>query len=205
MAEAVVIGGGIGGLTAAAALTRNGWRVTVLERSPAGYSTGAAISLWPNAIRCLDQLGIGEQLVSRGVLSGRSGIQRPDGHWLAHSDIGGAILRRFGRPLVLLERATLVELLASLLPYSAVRAGVLATGSDPEAGVVTAGETMYQADLVVAADGLRSGMRGLVFPSHPGVRYAGYTNWRLLATAPSGTSNRPRPGGATAGASPCCR
>ncbi|MYS71387.1 NAD(P)-binding protein, partial [Streptomyces sp. SID5926] len=58
--SAVVIGGGIGGLTAAAALHRNGLRVTVLERAPSLRPIGAAISLSPNALRALDVVGLGD-------------------------------------------------------------------------------------------------------------------------------------------------
>lgn len=59
---AIVIGGGIGGLTAAAALHLRGWRVTVLERAASLAPAGAAISLAPNALRALDVIGVGDEI-----------------------------------------------------------------------------------------------------------------------------------------------
>ncbi|MDX6764909.1 FAD-dependent oxidoreductase, partial [Streptomyces sp. F8] len=55
--HAVVAGAGIGGLTAALALHRKGWRVTVCERAPGPASAGAGIVLAPNALRAFDAIG----------------------------------------------------------------------------------------------------------------------------------------------------
>jgi 2-polyprenyl-6-methoxyphenol hydroxylase-like FAD-dependent oxidoreductase len=60
--KAVVAGGGIGGLAAAVSLHRRGIDVVVLERAGQPDTGGAALSLWPNALRDLDRLGIGEQV-----------------------------------------------------------------------------------------------------------------------------------------------
>ncbi|MFH8409920.1 FAD-dependent oxidoreductase [Streptomyces sp. NPDC018019] len=57
---AIVIGGGIGGLTAAVALHRQGWEVTVLERAASLEPVGAGIALAPNAQRALDTIGVGD-------------------------------------------------------------------------------------------------------------------------------------------------
>jgi 2-polyprenyl-6-methoxyphenol hydroxylase-like FAD-dependent oxidoreductase len=58
--RAVVVGGGIGGLAAAAALVSTGWRVTVCERARTLEPVGAGISLWPNALWALDTIGVGD-------------------------------------------------------------------------------------------------------------------------------------------------
>lgn len=57
--EAIIIGGGIGGLCAGIALQRAGGRVAVYEAAPAPREVGAGLTLWPNALRALDQLGLG--------------------------------------------------------------------------------------------------------------------------------------------------
>src|SRR4051812_49561257 len=56
-ATAVVVGGGIAGLAAAAGLTRAGWSVTVFEQAPAFEPVGAGIALAPNGVRALEWLG----------------------------------------------------------------------------------------------------------------------------------------------------
>src|SRR5262249_58105158 len=68
--RAIIIGGGIAGLASALALTRHGWQVEVLERAPGFTEAGAGLSLWPNALRALDALGVGEPVRSRAVLAG---------------------------------------------------------------------------------------------------------------------------------------
>ena len=61
-----IAGGGIGGLTLAAALQGRGVEVLVLERQPEVRDTGAGISLWPNALAALDAIGLGEEVRSLG-------------------------------------------------------------------------------------------------------------------------------------------
>ncbi|MFF4015691.1 FAD-dependent monooxygenase [Streptomyces sp. NPDC001843] len=185
--SAVVIGGGIGGLTAAAALHQQGWQVTVLERARSLEPVGAAISLAPNSLRALDLLGIGEEIRDLAAWQGDGGLRTPRGRWLSRSNAEAAAAR-FGGPLVLLHRATLVATLAALLPPGTVRADATATLADPgdsgrPARVTTADDDL-EADLVVAADGVHSRARGLLFPGHPGAVYAGFTTWRVLTPAP---------------------
>jgi 2-polyprenyl-6-methoxyphenol hydroxylase-like FAD-dependent oxidoreductase len=187
--HAVVVGAGVGGLSAAAALARRGWAVTVLERQPVVSGAGAGISLWPNALRALDRLGVGERFRNAGVIGGRSGVRRPDGRWIARSDLAEAIVRRYGRPLVLVHRADLIATLVDVLPSQALHAGVQATSVrqvDTGPATVSTTDGDLSADLVVLADGLRSTLRGRLFPQNPGYRYAGYTSWRMVAKRPTG-------------------
>jgi 2-polyprenyl-6-methoxyphenol hydroxylase-like FAD-dependent oxidoreductase len=188
--RAVVAGGGIGGLAAAVALHRRGVQVSVLERSATPNAGGAALSLWPNALRALDLLGVGDQVRGQAALGGDSGIRRPDGRWLARSRLGAAIEARFGDPLVLVHRGLLAQLLLDQLPGDAVRYGVAATGIDPgddgSPAVIHTSAGELSADLVVAADGIRSVLRGSLFPSAEGPHYAGYTAWRMVVRDPGG-------------------
>jgi len=70
--KAVIIGGGIAGLASALALTRRGWQVEVLERAAGFTEVGAGLSLWPNALRALDALGVGEPVRRRATAVPRS-------------------------------------------------------------------------------------------------------------------------------------
>jgi 2-polyprenyl-6-methoxyphenol hydroxylase-like FAD-dependent oxidoreductase len=184
--RAVVAGAGIGGLAVAVALVRRGWQVTVLERVSAPSVHGACIGIAPNGLRALDTLGIGDAVRARASLPGQAGVRRPDGHWITRAGVD-AVEARFGSPIVLIYRRELIELLAGLLPADSVRTASPVTSVDPGAADrparVTSSSGTFDADLVVGADGLHSTVRGAVFPDHPGIRYVGYTTWRLIADA----------------------
>ncbi|MFI1725610.1 FAD-dependent monooxygenase [Streptomyces sp. NPDC020489] len=183
----IVIGGGIGGLTAAAALHLSGRRVTVLERARSLEPVGAAISLSPNALRALDVLGIGDEIRDLAAWSGDGGLRTPRGRWLSRSSAAAAA-ERFGGPLVLLHRATLVNSLAALLPPDTVRTAAETTLLDPgdtrRPARVRTPDGELEADLVVAADGIRSAVRRALFPDHPGAVYSGFTTWRVVIPVP---------------------
>ncbi|MBO0864420.1 MAG: FAD-dependent monooxygenase, partial [Mycobacterium sp.] len=116
---------------------------------------------------------------------------RPDGRWLARSRLGPAIAARFGDPLVLLHRASLAALLIDRLPPDAVRFGITVTdvhaGQGETAAVLHTSGGDLPADLVIAADGIRSTLRPSLLPAALGPRYAGYTAWRMVVPDPGGT------------------
>ncbi|MFI8279585.1 FAD-dependent monooxygenase [Streptomyces sp. NPDC085929] len=179
---AVVVGGGIGGLAAAIGLRRIGWEVTVVERAPALDDAGAGISLAANGLRALDELGVGEAVreASRGQYSG--GTRTPEGGWLTRMD-GAALEKAVGTPIMGIPRATLHRLLREPLPAEALAIGS-AAGSvqQTDHGTVRVGcaDTVLEADLVVAADGIGSRVRSLLFPAHPGPVYSGSTVLRAI-------------------------
>jgi 2-polyprenyl-6-methoxyphenol hydroxylase-like FAD-dependent oxidoreductase len=188
--HAVVAGAGIGGLTAAVALRHRGWEVTVLERAPALEPVGLGLGLGPNALHALDAIGLGGEVRRFSAIQGHGGVRRCDGRWLVRADLG-LMAERFGDPEMMALRADLVDLLADRLPDGALRTGVTVTGVNPgdpagQAGAarVTTSAGDLDADLVVAADGIRSPVRAALFPGHPGPRYAGCTAWRFLAPKP---------------------
>ena len=173
--RAVVVGPGIGGLAAAVALRRAGFDVRVLERAPELTEVGAGLSLWPNALRALDALGLGDAVRAAGVTQATGGLRRPDGRWLARADTSD-MTRRFG-DVVMLARPDLLDVLRAAVPGPAVTTGVEVTGLEEGDGTITVTHTGGQevAELVVGADGLRSAVRRLVWLSAPGPRYAGCT------------------------------
>ncbi|MFE7130428.1 FAD-dependent monooxygenase [Streptomyces sp. NPDC057638] len=126
----VVIGSGVGGLTAAVALAQRDWRVTVLERAPSLEPVGAGIGLAPNAQRALDVIGLGDEIRDLASWQGAGGLRAPGGRWLSRTD-SAAVTARFGGPIVLIHRATLIERLASRLPEGTLRTGTRAALTDP--------------------------------------------------------------------------
>ncbi|MGX5207198.1 FAD-dependent monooxygenase [Streptomyces violaceus] len=179
---AVVVGGGIGGLAAAIGLHRIGWDVTVLERSSMLEDAGAGISLAANGLRALDELGIGRAVrdASRGQYSG--GTRTPRGGWLARMD-GSALAKAVGTPIMGIPRSTLHRLLREGLPAGSLVIGSeAATVEQAGPGTVHVGysTTALEADLVVAADGIGSKVRGQLFPDHPGPVHSGSTVLRAI-------------------------
>jgi 2-polyprenyl-6-methoxyphenol hydroxylase-like FAD-dependent oxidoreductase len=181
--RAVVIGGGIGGLAAAAGLHAAGWDVTLCERAPTLEPVGAGLALAPNGLRALDVVGAGNSVRATATAVPQApGIRRRDGRWLTRG-AGTLIAERFGDPFTPVTRAAVIDALLARVPATVLRLSSTATSVEPGGSaaarvMTTAG--CLDADLVVAADGIRSATRAGLFPAHPGLRYAGFTTWRLL-------------------------
>ncbi|MET3984334.1 FAD-dependent monooxygenase [Streptomyces sp. PvR034] len=184
--HAVVVGAGIGGLTAAVALHCRGWQVTVCERAPEPPVTGAGIGLAPNALRALDAVGVDAARAAGGHVPATMGARRSDGRWLTRTATAD-MAARYGVAPLAVPRTALTTALAGALPPRALRYGAAVTAVDGDAGravVRTAGGPDLSADLVVAADGIHSPLRRAHFPDHPGLHYLGETAWRTIVDAP---------------------
>ncbi|WP_329072087.1 FAD-dependent monooxygenase [Amycolatopsis sp. NBC_01480] len=175
--HAVVVGGGIGGLSAAIGLHRVGWRVTVYERAAAFDAIGAGISLWPNAQRALAELGVHPPSAPQHD----GGLLTASGRRLARWD-AAAFERRYGLPLGVVHRADLIDALCAELPASSLRAGVTVTSVSPD-GLVRHSDGEVHADLVVAADGINSPIRQAFWPSSR-LAYSGGTAFRGVVKLP---------------------
>jgi 2-polyprenyl-6-methoxyphenol hydroxylase-like FAD-dependent oxidoreductase len=178
--RAVVVGAGIGGLAAAASLSAAGWRVTVFERAGSVEPAGAGLALAPNGLRALDAIGIGAVLRAHAVPQAM-GMRRPDGRWLLRATTETMVADRFGDPIIMAARATLIEALLTRVPDGALRLSTEVTSVSPDGTVVTSAGEEVRADLVVAADGIGSAIRSALWAAEkPRLRYAGFTTWRLL-------------------------
>jgi 2-polyprenyl-6-methoxyphenol hydroxylase-like FAD-dependent oxidoreductase len=171
---AIVAGAGIGGVTAAVALQRCGWRVTVLERAPELGEVGAGISVWAPAVAVLEELGV-KGVEQASVPSKPAGMRKPDGRWVVSAAQLGVEMP------VMIHRAQLHDLItAELGPAVTVRTGYEVTSVEQDSdGVTVNGE--LRADLLVAADGIRSVIRGALHPQYAGPRYSGFSAYRGIA------------------------
>lgn len=170
----IIIGAGIGGLSAAIALRGHGHDIVVLERAPRLDAVGAGITLFANAMSGLERLGVARDVIAAGARAGHSAIRTSDGRELA------------ALPADLLEGAVAVhrgDLQAALLEAAGdIRLGVEIVAVDQtgeEVVVRAAVGSEEHGQLLVGADGLRSVVRDAVAPSAP--RYGGYTAWRGIS------------------------
>ncbi|MEU1818924.1 FAD-dependent monooxygenase [Streptomyces roseifaciens] len=185
--RAVVAGAGIGGLTAAVALHRRGWQVTVCERAPQPAAVGAGIVLAPNALRAFDSIGFDVTRAAGSAAPAALGLRRPDGRWLKRADTR-AMTARYGSPPLAVHREALVEALTAGLPEGTIHYGAAVTAVDgtddpAERPIVLTASGEFTADLVIAADGIHSPLRRHHHPAHPGLHYSGETAWRTVLPA----------------------
>ena len=183
--QALIAGGGIGGLTAAIALGRHGISCEVLERSHFAEETGAGIQLGPNATRALDALGVLDAIEPYGFMPEAilvyDGIS---GRKLTSLPLGKEAARRYGAPYLTLRRADLHAGLRAALSGAgpvALRSGFDLTAADTQAdGTVLARAvdgSEVKGQCLIGADGLWSTLRSIIYPMAR-LRFAGATAWR---------------------------
>ncbi|MEH3143562.1 MAG: FAD-dependent oxidoreductase [Mycobacterium kyogaense] len=183
-ARFIVVGAGIAGLATAVALNRDGHDVRVLEQRT-DLGTGTGISIWPNALAALDEIGVGDAVRDAGGRVTAGAIRWRSGRWLRRP-AGQRMVTALGEPLVVVRRSTLTGLLADALPPGALITGAsVTTVSTTESGVqvTTAGGDVLAADALVGADGVRSVVATTLNGELPS-RYVGYTAWRGVADIP---------------------
>jgi len=181
-----VIGGGVGGLSAALHLLNAGFDVHVYEQAPRITEIGAGIQMSPNASRLLIRLGLKAALDAAGVRPLAVHQRRwDDGRTLQRAPLGAEIEASFGAPYYHLHRADLANLLAAALPAERLHVGHKLAGLGQKGDRVAVrfdGGTAVEADLLIGADGIHSRVRHVVFgPQKP--RFTGCVAWRGLVPA----------------------
>jgi 3-hydroxybenzoate 6-monooxygenase len=170
--DVIVVGGGIGGLSAAYALSRKGLRVRVLERSKEFGEVGAGMQIAPNCTRILHEYGLLDEAKKLGVLVDNMIMKDAlDGSVLTRLDLHDTE-RRYGFPYMVIHRTDLHGLFLSGCEDAGVEllTGKQVTGyvsSEAGAGVTLADGTTHEARVVVAADGLHSLARKLLADDEP--------------------------------------
>lgn len=188
----IIGGGGIGGLATAVALARRGLAVTTVERTATLADTGSGVILYPNGVTAADAISqrLGERIRSAGQVAGPATIRlliSASGRVLAREPIG-QMGQRYGAPQVAILRTALQEALLEEAVGAGVRLelGTAVRGYEHRDGAVwvrLSDGSSRRADLLVAADGLRSAIRQQMLGDGP-PRYRGYTSVRGRTTGP---------------------
>ena len=178
--RAAIVGGGIGGISAACCLRRRGVEVTVFEQAKALGEIGAGVLVLPNGLRQLERLGLGEALAAVGAKIG-------DGsrYYRADGTVVGPIVTTDStgwNGVYGMHRADLLNALAATLPTEAVRLGHRCVGivqTASSARLHFAHGDSFEADIVIAADGIHSTLqKHVVDPTPP--EYSGVRAYRGL-------------------------
>jgi 2-polyprenyl-6-methoxyphenol hydroxylase-like FAD-dependent oxidoreductase len=180
--KAIIIGGGIGGVTAAIALKQAGLDVTVYEQAEELREVGSGLPLWTNALRRFHVIGLTDELEKLGVQVTSVRVSTWKGDTLADTR-NDKYLKKLGAITIVVHRAELLTLLLKTLGEDNVQLGMTCVGFTQDATGVSAifadGQEV-QADVLIGADGIHSVVRtqlfGLIKP-----KYVGYTCWRGLA------------------------
>ena len=183
--KAIIIGAGIGGMSTALALSRCGYDAEVYEAVREIKPVGAAISVWPNGVKCLNYLGLRDPIKALGGNMA----------WMAYRDYAsGSDMTRFSMaPLVSrvgespypVARAELQQLLIESYPAEKIHFGkrVCRVEQDDEGvSVWFDDDSQARGDFLIAADGTHSVVREYVRGGPTERRYAGYVNWNGLVT-----------------------
>ena len=180
MVRIAIIGGGIGGLTAALAFQQSGFQCEVFEQAPALHDVGAAIAIWPNATRILHGLNLFEKIFERaGVME--------EIRWV---DQNGWLINRVSIsdpqfPAVALHRADLQNTLVRALPQSSLHLGyelIDQTQRGDKMIATFANGNSIEADFLIGADGIHSRVREQFLNDGPPID-RGYVVWRGISPA----------------------
>jgi len=179
----IVVGGGIGGLTAALALRQAGFEVDVYEQAPELTQIGGGINMGPNAVRILRRLGLAAGLDREGVRPLFTHQRRwQDGRTLQRARLNPLCEELYGAPHITIHRADLLDVIASGFPAERIHLGHRLVGVEDKGDRIEAwfeNGARITADILIGADGINSSVRAALFGEEAPV-FAGCVAYRGL-------------------------
>ena len=177
--KVIIVGAGIGGLTAGIALQQAGYEVEIYDKTKELKPAGAGITLWSNGVKVLNSLGLGDRLASAsGTLNWMERRTHLD-ELLNHVDLE-LLTRQVGQHSYPIARTDLQRILLEAVGKDTVHLGMrYAAIEETDSGVTIQFENGHQAtgDVLVGADGIHSTIRDYVVGHPVTLRYANYVNW----------------------------
>jgi salicylate hydroxylase len=184
--KVLIVGGGIGGITAMLALRQRGIDVQLFEQTAAFGQVGAGLQVSSNAARILLKLGLGEALKRVATYpEGRDYRGWDTGERLYYTPLGQKAEAHFGSPYYAAHRAELLDVLLSGLGEQGFRLGSRVERVDQDQSGVSlrlADGSIAQGDILIGADGIHSTVRAQLFGTEL-PRYTGNVAWRGLVPA----------------------
>jgi len=196
----LIVGAGLGGLTAALAMLQRGLEVEVYEQSQELAPVGAGIQLGPNGMRILDSLGVTSKLAESWVLADGKELRlwNTGQRWPVF-DLGQVSVSRYGHPYIMIHRAELHAVLVAAvraLKPDAIRLGCEVRTCDQTGGEVRlhlAGGGVRVGSVLVGADGVHSVVRRALFGDDAQPEFSGYVAWRGIVPSASLPAELRRP------------
>lgn len=170
--SAIIVGAGIGGLSAALALRHAGWSVRIFEQAESPRELGFGVAIAPNAVAALRELGVGDTVVGRGFQPRRGELRRMDGSVLKRAELPPNAL---GGPMLVALRPALHGALLDAVGLETMTLGARVDGFSASAGGValSANGSTVHGDMLIGADGVQSIIRQQLHPDQAPPRHSG--------------------------------
>lgn len=186
-----IIGGGVGGLTLALSLVKEGYRdIHIFESSKEISELGVGINILPHAMRIMDGLGLLESLVEASVETESLSYYTQKGQLILSDQRG--VNAGYSWPQISIHRSALIQILYSAvieeLGKEKIHTDCRLTGFESQPGtpvIASFSERNEEFDLLVGCDGIHSEVRKTMYPNEGAPKWDGITMWRGVSWMPA--------------------